>query len=273
MINLYWCHWRSFFLGFGMLLSLSACLDEDDDKKGATLNFGQGYVNVSTQDIQGLWSGSALPGGQLTMLVQPNGAFYQFWGVSAPSGTFFGVFNVSNGALSLSSNSGVVPGLSSSNPSVPAATVGSNSFSLTLGSAVDNSSVLSANTPSVVLSLSSTPNGMTIFNSPLSLGTASLAGTYSGTSLGQANTYFSVDASGNLNGTLQGPNNEICSLQKGSMVVPDATHGFAAIKITTNCSDGLSGAGVALLLPNGSSLQLDSGTQNGTGASAYALKL
>ena len=114
---------------------------------------------------------------------------------------------------------------------------------------------------------------MTIFNSPLSLGTASLAGTYSGTSLGQANTYFSVDASGNLNGTLQGPNNEICSLQKGSMVVPDATHGFAAIKITTNCSDGLSGAGVALLLPNGSSLQLDSGTQNGTGASAYALKL
>ncbi len=220
-------------------------------------NNSSGSTPLPQQTAEGIWNGTATPGGAVKMLVRDNGAFYQFFGTAAPAGQIFGTLSVnSSNALTFDTSfgrfasSGTEQGLT-----VSASTVITNTT-------LNFTSKYSVFAPRVI-----TQSYDSTYTSPFTL--ADLAGNYSGASVGQAST-FSIDANGNISG------NAARYIVNGSCpvtgtITPNASKRYATVSIA-GCSDSIDGVGVALLVGSGVGQQIYIGTQSGYGFTMYGVK-
>jgi hypothetical protein len=213
-----------------------------------------GSTPAIQQTAEGLWNGTASPGGAVKMLVRANGAFYQFYGTAAPVGQLFGTLSVSaNNSLSFDTSSGRVE-LYEPGWTVVASSVITNStlnFSLSGGG---RSRVVNQTFDST-------------YNSPFTK--ADLVGNYSGVTVGQ-NSTFSIDSNGNISGTApRRITTGGCSFS--GTITPDQSKRFAFVVIS-GCDDSVDGIGVALLVGSGTGQQIYIGTQSGYGYTLYGVK-
>jgi hypothetical protein len=208
---------------------------------------------IGQQSAEGLWNGTANAGGLVKMLVQSNGAFFQFYGTASPSGQLFGTLRVdSNNNVIFDTSHGKINGVFEQSKSISATTVRT---ATTLNFTMSGGS---GNTRSISQTYDST------YSSPFT-GT-DLVGSYSGVNVGQ-NSTFSIDANGNISGS-------IGSCNFSGTITPDNTKRFANVNITTNsCVLSLEGIGKALLVGSGVGAQIYVGTQDGYGYTMYGIKL
>ena len=223
----------------------------------STSSSGGSTTPVSQQTAEGLWNGTATPGGAVKTLVQANGAFYQFFGNAAPVGSTFGTSSVdSNNNLSFATSAGNISGSGFvQGQTVSASVVTTNtSLNYTLSGGIGNTRVF-------------THSYDNTYTSPFTQ--AGLVGNYSGNTVGQSSA-FSIDANGNISG------NAARSIISGNCpitgtIVPNATKRFATVNIN-GCSDSVNGIGVALLVGSGVGQQIYIGTQSGYGFTLYGVK-
>jgi hypothetical protein len=208
---------------------------------------------IGQQYAEGLWNGTANPGGPVKMLVQSNGAFYQFYGTASPSGQLFGTLRVdSNNDLIFDTSRGKISGSFEQSKTISSATIrtaATLNFTMSGGTGI---------TRSVSQTYDNT------YSSPFTA--SDLVGNYSGVNLGQSST-FAIDANGNISGTI-----DTCNFS--GTITPDNVKRFANVNITTNyCAISLKGVGKALLVGSGTGAQIYVGTQDGYGYTMYGVKL
>lgn len=208
---------------------------------------------IGQQSAEGLWNGTATAGGPVKMLVQSNGAFYQFYGTASPSGQLFGTLRVdSSNDVIFDTSHGKINGIFEQSKNVSSTTVRTaTTLNFTMSGGTGNTRSISQNYDST-------------YSSPFT--SADLTGNYSGVSVGQ-NSTFSIDANGNISGS-------IGSCNFSGTITPDNIKRFANVNITSNsCVLSLEGIGKALLVGNGAGAQIYVGTQDGYGYTMYGIKL
>ena len=190
------------------------------------------------------------------MLVQSNGAFYQFYGTAQPIGQLFGTLRVnSNNDVVFDTSHGKISGNFEQSKDVSETTVRTGT---TLNFKISGGA---GSTHSISQTYDST------YLSPFT--NADLVGNYSGVSVGQ-NSTFSIDSNGNISGA-------IGSCNFSGTITPDNAKRFANVNITTisySCTLTFeAGVGKALLVGSGPGAQIYVGTQGGYGATLYGIKL
>jgi hypothetical protein len=249
------------YVAVSALLLMTACGgggggDTTGSSGGSGGSGGGGSTPLPQQTAEGIWNGTATPGGNVKMLVQANGAFYQFYGTAAPVGNMFGTSSVdANNALSFATSFGRINGIYEQNKTVYASTVVTNTtLNYTVSGGTGSSRVVAQTYDST-------------YTTPFTR--ADLVGNYDGATVGQAST-FSIDANGNITG------NAARYISTGSCpitgtITPNASKRFATVSIS-GCSDSVDGVGVALLVGSGVGQQIYIGTQSGYGHTLYGVK-
>jgi len=212
---------------------------------------------ITLQSAEGLWYGTATPGGVVRMLVQPSGEFYQFYGDTTPDGNIHGTLSINAyNRLSLDTSSGQILGVVEKNKAAYASTVLSEktlNFDAIGGPGVNRVVVQDYN-----------PD----YNKPFTL--ADLAGNYSTTKNGEA-YMFSIDASGFVSGATDLVSDSACQLK----IIPDEIKRFAIINISGCKQEARNGVGVGVALLEGSGIgqKVFIGTTSGDGATIYGVKI
>jgi hypothetical protein len=207
---------------------------------------------IGQQSAEGLWNGTANAGGPVKMLVQSNGAFYQFYGTASPTGRMFGTLRVdTNNDVIFDTSHGMINGTFEQGTSISATTVRTGTtLNYTMSGGVGNTRVI-------------TQTYDNTYSSPFVI--ADLVGNYSGVTVGQ-NSTFSIDANRNISGSI-----DTCNFS--GTITPNASKRFADVNITSNtCVLSLEGVGKALLVGSGVGAQIYVGTQSGYGFTMYGVK-
>ena len=208
---------------------------------------------IGQQSAEGIWNGTASAGGPVKMLVQSNGAFYQFYGTASPSGQIFGTLRVdTNNAVIFDTSHGKINGVFEQSKSISATTVRTTTtLNYTMSGGTGNTRTISQTYDNT-------------YSSPFV--SSDLTGNYSGISVGQ-NSTFAIDANGNISGS-------IGSCNFSGTITPDGSKRFANVNVSSNsCVLSLEGIGKALLVGNGTGAQIYIGTQDGYGYTMYGVKL
>ena len=212
---------------------------------------------ITLQSAEGLWDGTATPGGKVRMLVKSNGEFYQFYGDETGDGNIHGTLSVdAYNQLSVDTSSGKILGVNEKNKAAYASTVLSEktlNFDAIGGPGMNRVVVQEYDAS---------------YKEPFTF--ADLAGIYSTTKDGKAYT-FSIDARGFAFGVTDLVSDSACQLR----IIPNATKRFATVNISDCNYDPANGVGVgvALLAKPGSRQKIYIGTATGYGATLHGVKI
>jgi hypothetical protein len=244
-----------------VLSLISAC----GDGSGTTVTTTT-TTPVVQQTAEGIWNGTATPGGAVKMLVQADGKFYKFYGTTAPIGFATGTSLVdANNAFSYVTNDNGenISGKANILLSASASTFVANT---TLNYTVSGGML---NTSPRVIALTYDSS----YTSPFTL--ANLVGNYSGATVGQGST-FSIDANGNITGNaaryIEGGYETTGTCPITGTITPNASKRFATVSITGCSTDSVDGVGVALLVGSGVGQQIYIGSTTGKLKTLYGVK-
>ncbi len=251
-----------------VLSLMSACGDGSGttDTTTTTSTTTTTTTPVVQQTAEGLWNGTATPGGAVKMLVQADGKFYKFYGTTAPIGFATGTSLVdANNAFSYVNNDNG-ENISGNRNILLSASASTFIPNTTLNYTVSGG-MMNAAPRVIALTYDSS------YTSPFTL--ANLVGNYSGATVGQGST-FSIDANGNITGNaaryIAGAYETTGTCPITGTITPNASKRFATVSITGCSTDSVDGEGIALLVGSGVGQQIYIGSTTGRLYTLYGVK-
>lgn len=222
---------------------------------------------VVQQTAEGLWNGTATPGGAVKMLVQADGKFYQFYGTTAPIGFATGTSQVdANNVFSYKTTDDTNGENISGNRNILLSASASTFIPNTTLNYTVSGGMMNAAPRVIALTYDSS------YTSPFTI--ANLVGNYSGATVGQGST-FSIDANGNITGNaaryIAGAYETTGTCPITGTITANASKRFATVSIT-GCSDSVNGEGIALLVGSGVGQQIYIGSTTGRLYTLYGVK-